>query len=202
MDPRGSHYKKGRAGHVRNINPYAIYRQRMKKWKYPFVATGVLLLFFLSFETAGEFSKTDVLSAFREETKPLFTEKNLEFGKKTLLKFLKQEIYACKLLKLTECEMQGKSLMHEVANIASPKDAKRILTEVEMYLLDFNPLVTKKICEKAVSENREKLQRNAEQFFRALEAHVEKNRTRSLKKLGEDLQNTLRGLDASSFCQS
>lgn len=171
MDYRHNPYKKGRAGHARNVNSYLIYRQKMKKWKYPFMATGVFLLFLLSFQVTGDALKTSVLDGLSSGAPFTFTKENFEVGKKTLVAFLKEELDNCEKVKLDECVREGKTLLHSVTQVLSPKVAQTLLDEVEAFDTRWAPKVSKKLCEKETSESLEKIQASLKTFQNSVRSH-------------------------------
>lgn len=62
MDRHNTRFTKLRGGHPRNVSPYLMMRQKMKRWQKPFIALGALFLFFASATLTGEEFQTNVLN--------------------------------------------------------------------------------------------------------------------------------------------
>lgn len=174
--------------HIKNFNPYRVYKQRMRRLKYPFIAVGVLLLFFVSFDVTGEFAKTDVLNAVDSGEEIVFTQENLEVVKKGMLLLLNDEIKECEDLGLAECVTKAKNLTALTAVASTPEEVEEVYKALENAVSEWNEAQEKAACEK----DREDAVHNLERTIRLLKKTDEE---RALK-----LQSELEDLKGSSPC--
>lgn len=133
--------------HIRNISPYKIYREKFKRWKYPFIGLGVFLMFLISFEATGELGRTDVLDSLKQEESFTFTQENLDFVKKGMLFVLDEERKQCESLELNECAAQAKNFIALVSAASIPEEAEDIYSALEESVGEWDDLQEKASCE-------------------------------------------------------
>ena len=143
MDRGHTPYNKGRQGHVRNVNPYVLYRQKMKRWKYPFIALGMFLMFLISFQVTGDMFKADVISGVSKDSF-LFTKENLAFGKKQLAVYTKSLVDACESVNEKDCVKEGQALIRAISIAKTPYEAQTLLAAVEFFDGTWKPVVENK----------------------------------------------------------
>lgn len=111
MERRGV-YRKGSAGHVRNINIYRLYMQKAKRWRAPIALFLALTIVFSAAPTVGDEFQASLLSV--DEQAKVQTSQPEEV-KKVLLDAVKSFTDECDRFKLNDCVADGKSLMNEIA---------------------------------------------------------------------------------------
>lgn len=150
MEKKG-HYKKGRQHHARNINPYQIFRNRMKKWKYPFIGMGIVFLFLASFDISGDLLKTDIL--YRDENSQFtITDENLDIAKKGFALILEEEITECERLKIQECVSQAKALQNEIQSVKTKENAREFSKKLQNFVDSFSRQKRQLACKQDLEE--------------------------------------------------
>lgn len=111
MERRGV-YRKGSAGHVRNVNIYRLYMQKAKRWRAPIALFLALTVVFSAAPTVGDEFQASLLSV--DEQAKVQTSQP-EDVKKVLLDAVKSFTDECDRFKINDCVAEGKSLMNEIA---------------------------------------------------------------------------------------
>lgn len=110
MERRGV-YRKGSQHHPRNINPYLLYRQHLKKWRFPATLILALLFVFGLAPGAGDDFKTSVLSS--EKNAP--HTQSSEQLRKTFMNGVKEVTSECDRFALTTCVQEGDALLAKLS---------------------------------------------------------------------------------------
>ena len=152
MERRGI-YRKGSAGHARNINTYQLYRQKYKKWRLPFA---VLLAFTLIFGTVpgtGEIFQTSLLTANQKQE---LSQVKPELARKTILNELRVFVDSCKKYKIAECSEKGELVINDVVN--SGDAVLATLDGVENFVAQYEAEVARDACKFELSTQMTALQ--------------------------------------------
>lgn len=126
MDRKGI-YRKGRAGHSRNINTYRLYRQNYKKWRLPFTAVLAFMLIFGLAPVVGEQFQTSLLTVQEAST---YADANPQYAKKMLLDEVKSFTDSCAGFLMTQCENDGKALLTDMVNPNFSSDVRSLVSAV------------------------------------------------------------------------
>lgn len=145
MERRGI-YRKGSAGHARNVNSYRLYMQRIKKWRFPLTALLALVLVFGVVPGTGEKFQTSLLTA--TETQKLGTLQP-DTARKIVLNALSDFLHDCEKFKLTQCTEQGKLVLNDVIN--SGNFVLNIVPSVEQFVARFEKQVAQAVCKYELS---------------------------------------------------
>ncbi len=141
MERRGV-YRKGSAGHVRNVGAYRLARQNFKKWRVPLTALLALIFVFGTAPVVGEELQTSLLTA--EQTQR-FSQADPEGLRKALLEALKTFVKDCDRFLGDECKTQGDRLISQIA--AAPKsDVQKFVAAAEKFASQFEETVALKAC--------------------------------------------------------
>lgn len=141
MERRGV-YRKGSAGHVRNVGAYRMARQNFKKWRAPVAAFLGLLLVFGMAPVVGENFQTSLLTSPEVAT---VLQNHPEEARKALLGSLAEFLRDCERFQLDACVSRGKSLTASLVG-ASPEELGRVLTELEDFESAFEEMIATMAC--------------------------------------------------------
>lgn len=161
MERRGV-YRKGSAGHPRNVNSYQITRQKFKKWRFPLTALLAFALIFGTVPGTGEVFQTSLLTASEREALVTVAP---EQARKTILNELRYFVDDCKKYKITECSEKGELVINDVVN--SGDDVLATLDGVEHFVAEFEGVVAQAVCKYELSakvENAKALQKSVSDF--------------------------------------
>lgn len=110
---RNGVYRKGRMGHVRNINSFRLLQEKAKKWRTPLFTALTLLLVFGISPAVGDNFQASILTA--PETQELLKE-NPDLARKNVIQYAQGIIKECDQYKLTACSQEGRKLLSDLAN--------------------------------------------------------------------------------------
>lgn len=163
MERRGV-YRKGSAGHVRNVGSYRLSRQNFKKWRVPLTALLALMFVFGTAPVVGEEFQASLLTAEQTER---FSQADPEELRKALLGALQTFVNDCDRFLLDECKTQGNRLMSQIAS--SPKgEVIKYIAAAENFASQFEPSVALHACKfdlgNVLVQNRG-MEKNVEQFL-------------------------------------
>lgn len=133
MERRGV-YRKGSAHHPRNINPYLLYRQHVKKWRLPMTVIVVLLLVFGVAPRVGDNFQTSVLSSEKNVASNAFQSSADAFQssadlRKTLMNGVKTMVSECDRFAMTQCKEDGSALLEKLSQAdRSPEQLHEAVT--------------------------------------------------------------------------
>lgn len=142
MDRRGI-YRKGSAGHARNVNSYRVYREKFKKWRIPLTALVSLVFVFGAAPIVGDNFSASVFTSgsVRLELPDGVSTEQL---RKTLLDQLNSFTKQCKELSVTQCEAEGETLAKGVA--APNADLQFQAQNAVAFMARFEPLLAQAAC--------------------------------------------------------
>lgn len=166
MEKRGI-YRKGSAGHVKNMNSYNFYRQNMKKWRVPLTGLVALLLVFGIAPLVGEEFQASLLTSNEQE---IVASAKPETVQKIMLSALNDFIKDCEAFRIVECVDDGKALTSAI--IASPKESvSKFVGVVEEFALTYETKLALSVCKFDVGDlfvetrkSRESFQDFAEEY--------------------------------------
>lgn len=141
MERRGV-YRKGSAGHVRNVGAYRLARQNFKKWRVPVTALLALVLVFGTAPMVGEDSQTSLLTV--EQTQR-FSQAEPEALRKALLGALRTFTDDCHRFLMDECVNEGNRLVSQVAG-AGKADVTKYVAAAENFASQYEETVALKAC--------------------------------------------------------
>lgn len=141
MERRGV-YRKGSAGHVRNVGSYRLARQNFKKWRVPVTALLALVLVFGTAPMVGEDLQTSLLTV--EQTQR-FSQAEPEALRKALLGALRTFVNDCDRFLMDECKNEGNRLISQVAS-AAKSDVTKYVTAAEDFASQYEETVALKAC--------------------------------------------------------
>ncbi len=141
MERRGV-YRKGSAGHVRNVGAYRLARQNFKKWRVPVMALLGLMFVFGTAPMVGEEFQTSLLTV--EQTQR-FAEADPEALRKALLGALKTFTNDCHRFLMDECVNEGNRLISQIAGAAKSDTAKYVAAAEDFASL-YEETVALKAC--------------------------------------------------------
>lgn len=141
MERRGI-YRKGSAGHVRNINIYRLYMQRIKRWRTPLTAVLAIMLVFGMAPIVGDQFQASVLTT-PEQTQ--FQTTDPASLKKALLGVLKNFVNDCDRFRIKTCVDQGNKLINNIT-LAQPADARKFVPTAEDFALNFEEEIALNVC--------------------------------------------------------
>lgn len=181
MERRGV-YRKGSAGHVRNVGAYRMARQNFKKWRAPITAFLGLVFVFGTAPVVGENFQASLLTSPEVSAVLL---KHPEEARKALIGPLAEFVKDCERFQLDACVSRGISLTPLLVN-AAPEELSQVLSELERFESDFEPMIARSACKydlrKLVSQERSSVQEIQEFFDRYGEVLGESGDTASLVK--------------------
>lgn len=134
-------YRKGRQGHVRNINSYQLFRQKFKKWRMPLTGLLALILVFGTAPIVGDEFQASLLIA---DDTPALVEQNPQQARKVLLNALNSFIKDCEKFRMTQCVEHGNALIKDVVN--SGDQLKKVLPAVEDFEQSFESELALNAC--------------------------------------------------------
>ena len=140
MERRGI-YRKGSAGHSRNVSSYKVYRQKFKKWRFPFVLLLALVIVFGTAPIVGEEFQASLITA--PETAALVNA-NPDQARKVILDALHDFVRDCDRFKMEQCVSEGKILVSNVIN--SKSDLNQFLPVIEKFEDRFSPQLSRSAC--------------------------------------------------------
>lgn len=140
MDKRGI-YRKGSAGHARNINAYRLSMQRFKRWRYPLTVLLALVFVFGAAPIVGEQMQTSLLTA---QERIQLQKAPAEDVRKVLLNSIKSFVDECEKFKITQCVENGKALIRDV--IHSGNGVYGMVSEAENFEARFSSAVANAAC--------------------------------------------------------
>lgn len=145
MERRGV-YRKGSAGHVRNVNTYQLARQKFKKWRLPFTALLAFVLIFGTVPGTGEKFQTSLLTAHEQEA---LAGVSPEQARKVILNELRVFVDECKKYKITKCSEKGELVINDVVN--SGDFVLETLPAVERFIAVFEGAMSNAACKYGLS---------------------------------------------------
>ena len=135
-------YRKGSAGHVRNVGSYRLARQNFKKWRVPLTALLALMFVFGTAPVVGEEFQASLLTAEQTER---FSQADSEELRKALLGAIKTFVADCDRFLLDECVTQGDRLMSQI--VSSPKgEVIKYIAAAENFASQFEGSVALHAC--------------------------------------------------------
>lgn len=150
MEKKGV-YRKGGAGHVRNVNLYRLYRERYKKWRITITALLAFTLVFSMAPIVGDGFQASLLTA---DTTEDFINNHPEEAKKSILLALNDFVLDCEKYKMTQCVEIGHTLTRDVVNAG--KNLNKVLPALMDFEERFEGELAKNACRfdlrKAVSQ--------------------------------------------------
>lgn len=111
MMERKGIYRKGSAGHARNIASYRVYREKIKKWRIPLTGLLALALVLTSVPSTGEKFQASVLT--QEQAFGLSSFQPAQI-RKIILNTLKSFIDDCKKYFMDQCVDEGRVLVRQL----------------------------------------------------------------------------------------
>lgn len=151
MDRRGV-YRKGSAGHARNVGSYRLYMQNFKKWRRPMTGLLAVILIFGLAPRTGDLSQTSILTA---EQAQVFADMPAEEVKKALMESVKAFADECAKFKMEECGREGNELLQGIAG-AEIGVGESVSAAVE-YEDRFSAALSSNVCRYELSRNIAKL---------------------------------------------
>lgn len=134
-------YRKGRAGHVRNVNSYTVVRQHYKQWKLPFAALVALIAIFGTAPGAGDLFTASLLtnsSTYQDVAT------NPELARKALAEDLQTFVADCKRLSVSECVEPGNVILVDLQNPAHA--VSDVLPALEAFEARYEHQLAKAAC--------------------------------------------------------
>jgi hypothetical protein len=141
MERRGV-YRKGSAGHVRNVSMYRLYMQHAKRWKVPFTALLALFIVFSAAPIVGDEYQASLLSV--PEKASFETSKPTEV-KKVLIDAVKSFTDDCGRFQMQECESAGNKLINDIA-LAADQDVTKYVPVAEDFAAKYENEVALSAC--------------------------------------------------------
>lgn len=192
MDKHKMRQSRLHGSHLYRVSPYKVFRQKLRKVRYPFIGLGVVVLFFASVSATGDMFKADVLSGAERnvatEATYTITPENLELVKKGMLILLNDEQKECEKLDLKECGEAAKNFISMVVNIKTTVEAEEIYNALQSALGAWDEAQAKLKCE----INNHKAVKDLQSIIRSLK--------KTNKEKAEDLEEELKELKNSSNC--
>lgn len=126
MERRGV-YRKGSAHHPRNINPYLLYRQHIKKWRLPVTVIVAILFVFGLAPRVGDNFQASVLSS--EKNAAPSAEQSSADLRKTLMNGVKTIVSECDRFAMMQCKEEGSVLLAKLSQEdQSPEQLQEAIT--------------------------------------------------------------------------
>lgn len=192
MERRGI-YRKGSAGHARNINSYRIYTETMKhvrKWRWPLTAMFALVIVFGVTPGVGEQFQTALLTA--DQTEKL-AQVDAEEGRKIIINSLKDFMDDCSRFKIPNCAEEGSALMNEVIN--PENDVLTNVYLVENFVAKYEETVARASCRYDLRAAYLRTQEASEAAEVFLERYGDVVDSADLEKYLQDLNETADNLE-------
>lgn len=192
MERRGV-YRKGSAGHVRNINSYSFYKKyenQIRRFRLPLTALMALAIVFGTAPMVGEQLQTSLLTA--EQTAKL---ENVDqnSGRKVVMDVLKEFVDDCNRFKIYDCAEGGEKILNDITG--GKRDLSEDIFAVEQFAALYESKVARASCHYDLGEAFVQAQaaKNAlESFTKDYGDVVDAS---LLKAEWERLNKTLEGLD-------
>jgi len=142
MDRRGI-YRKGSAGHVRNINSYLLAREKFKKWRLPFTVVISLVFVFGAAPIVGDNFSTSVFKSGSVKLE-LPDGVSIEQLRKTLLDQLNSFTAQCKQFGVAQCREEGEQLGKAI--VSNDADVQLQAQHAVAFMARFEPQLAQAAC--------------------------------------------------------